>query len=858
MKKIISPQILFKYNNRGQIIDIFFLTYLERSELEKTPIFSYYNYLRKTLSDIFITNTYTIIKDHILLTLTVEEIRGYIRHILNIKKKILIFSLWNNIDYYNVDNSVFNPFTENIYTKTKDNTLIYNIYPNITQNPIFSVLEEDESIKKNLFSEGVYKEKISEFVNDIFEQDILIDLEFLIEMDNKDVFDLKWNESLINIINNVDFVSKIINESYFNNYLISGSELILLDDSEKKDKIGKTIYCYDDDITDSNILKQNIFLIKDNILYINDTQKFQYMISEKKDLMRYLEISKIKASNKQYKINFENFTFNTGLDINFDFNNDFFIELTPKVRNIFLDRTKKISIMTANKHISFKTQFNSFNSNLFEYITKILIGLQVFNQNIIYRKVLKKTSASRYYSRYCQGFRKPVPIPDEIKDKVLDNDFENINNIFYKSFDKKNSDMYYNEEIEKLMYCEEPEHMHIGFINELYQSDNTCFPCCYKKDKTNSSIFNKCVGIEDGRIVDIPRITEPYLHVFKRYRVMMDTNKIGSIFNKIGELFNANTKMIFQTDKKNIRESSVSDLIDFSHSKSKYNLIISTNKGEKIKEKYNTTIKEKLKSYNLDDSLQYILINALNKVRLAKNYIVYMATKDHEDIKKIEDVAYYYTDTNSIFFYEDEMYYNPIILNRYFEDQNKFFKTLNFYLLIDNKIHILQSLDKHHFEEDLKISEVPFFIKEKILNKILKQETFVFKKNRGNTSLDNNIFSITDGDTKIDILNRVSQPTKYFYNFIKISLDKNTLGYYITEILYRDYFKTFLFLSPTDFIIIKKTFLNNLYNNLKLKVNFDNTLKPDNKIQNDIIMKIISILNINFIDKKELRKYQEV
>lgn len=866
MIRLINPQLLFLFNKRGKIENTYFITFMKK--VEDTKTYDLFKYIQRTNSNFFENYEYEIINDHVLLTLNLSMARGYIQHMLKIKQKICLFSLWNNIDYSSSNNSVFNPFhLSDDFERSSENLILYEVYKNIATNTIFCVVKEEDLVNKNLCSDGEYKPIVSSFVNDVVNIDLsdTIDIQLSYETLNKSVYNINWDDSILYYINNIDQKKKCINKYYFSSVFLTGDNLCLLEDIDDnkiiKDQTYTSLYVYD-----STLDYKKIFFIQNEILHINDLTEFQTITNRIQRI--YNLITNEKSFKHNAKIEFENFTFTDTIDINYEI--DFFIEHTVNTRNIFNDKAKKISIITATTHISFPSY--DLDYELYLYITKIIIGLQISGNKVVFQKVLKK-QGERYYSRYCQGRRKPDTLAS-IEDVDLNN-FTKQNDFFYKTKNEKQSgDVFYNKETNKYLICNEDNLKNIGFINEIYQGYNICLACCYKKDKTNTSIFTKCsTDTSENKVSKI--FYEPYLHVFKKYRVIMDPSKIGLLLEKVNDFFNPNVKIIYQFDKKNIKESSVNEIIKFlskerkSDSKSKlmagsegyandviynfsspalekYTSLVEERKDSKIKDYYNLEISNKLKPLDLENTEQYLLINKLNKIRLAKNYIVYMATNDLTNIKSVNDFLINDIPKPCLIFSENSVYFKPWLVSEYNFNRKEFLDKVEFYLLIQNKIHILKSITNQTFNDELTVSSISMKVKEKIFSQLFDSNPFKFEKKEGILNFDQSSFYFR-GERE----DNKARTTKYFYNFPRISLFPETIGHYIVEILYKKYFST-IYVEEEKTNLVKKTFLANLLNIIDFDLHINSYFKNDyNKIK-----PLIKYLNKRFINSKELLKIE--
>lgn len=758
MNALFEPQIIFIYNSEGNIKKTIFLTYNEEN-ITKTKQYQIYEYYRKNI-DIFITDDYEIINNHILLTLTIGEIKGYIRHqILKTNLKILLFSLWNNIDYINKNGSVFNPFDlENqVYEKVQETIQIYKIYTQIAFNSIFCILDED-SITSELCSEGIYREEIYEFIDPImrYKNENLENLEITIEKNDKILYNINKYKYLFYGFQILNFVKKTINEKYNFYSYISGDDLKIIKMEEELFNITITVYN-----TDNEILN-----IDNNILTVIDLEEYNKIILMFPDLENL--IIKQKITKQSIKINYN---LSMGI-LTLDYHVDFFLEETKKTKNIFLDRSKSINIITSNNHTYFST-YQTPQINLYIYIIQIILGIQLLKNKVNFLLIDKK-KGNRYFSRYCQGVRNPIDI--DIRN-INKEDYNNFNNIYYEN-KKGIGDIFYNNETKQFVQCKHKNIYNIGFIKELYHGYNICYPCCYKKKKNDNVIFRNCI-YNSNIIKNISY--DPYIHIFKQYRVIVENHKLSFLLDKINDLFNLPNSIL---NRKLLNED------------------------------------------------RCIYINKYNKIEEAKNYIIYTTNKDNIDFKNIKSIKDNFSPC--LFFLNNDIYYNQKIVINYYNDPENFLKQFKFYLIIQNKLHIIQTINKNYNESNIIVSDIDIKIKKNILDKYF--------------------FTIYNNYMKLD--NNISQ-TKYLYRINNIDLNKNTLGYYIVNVLYKSYFDTIFSIDKEDIFLYKTTFLINLLNISNLNIDFNMNFNITQKYQKDIILKLLKYLNLNFIEIKELKKVNE-
>lgn len=856
MNKVFDPQIVFLYNNTGKIYKTKFLFFGTDEELKKKKIFELFTYFKKQYN-IFLSDEYEIVNDHILLTLSLYEIRGYIQtQILKTEEDILVFSIWDNIDYSNIDGSIFNPFNKSVsYTRNHDQTIIYEIFPRVVNNAIFCVLEERFTENKKMCTSGLKNNKsIVKFIKNMSEID-LEDKELGIEIieNNKEIFQIDFNDDFEYEILSLYFFKKNINKYFFDNVCITGDDLYYNENNDsllkRKDLTYVTVY--------DNNYKNKVFSVYNNILTIENHILFDQVLlgsGLRKSLLKQ------KKNKNHTKVSY-NLSFIDNVYIDFEIN--FFLETTKKTKNIFLDRTKKINIMTSSNHIL----FSSFISNyeLYIYITKVIIFIQMQNGFVTFFKQDKKLG-NRYFSRYCQGERNPKALNNEGFDI---SDYVNYNNIFYKHI-RNEGDIFYFNDKKDYVICDTPGLYNIGFIAEIYEGYNICFPCCYKKVKQNTEIFKTCIGELKNNDENV--FIDPYIHIFKQYRIIMNKNKIGLLIGKLNDIFNS-TRSSFLQDRYKIKKVSSKEIskcikrLDCLNIKQykKTNIFININDQEprltyytngRDPNKYSANT-EKYFRNNLKKSAisfepkrttvrfndiydtistldSFIVINSQNRIELAKKYVVYYINFEQKDFLGIDNI--YKSNDLILYIIDNSVYFNPVILHEYYRNKENFYKNVKFFLIIQNKIHTFKTINKLSYHDDIEIKDLDIKQKKMLIDKIIDLEPIVFEENIHNAT-------VSFIKTNIDSENYFyfdNTATKYMYLMDNISLNEDTIGYYITDILYKKYFKLF-YCNDNGIIEQKKVFLANLKNFININIEFNKTYKEET--DTDLILKIKSFLN---------------
>ncbi|AKS26355.1 putative viral early transcription factor large subunit [Diachasmimorpha longicaudata entomopoxvirus] len=782
----VETQIVFIFKKDHKIHKTYFLTY--KDDLKNDKTFELFQFLLKNQTRLFASQTYEILENHILLSLNLGEIRGYLQHqILKSDEKILVFSLWDNIDFSS-PGGIFSPFNYNsTFQKNPDSQIIYEVYKNVASGAIFCVLPASESVKQEVCRDGTYDPNIYPFVNSVLQNlKKMPPIELHIDEANKYLFDVFINEDDVYYMKKVDFFDKCINWRILENIYISGSQHTLLDPDIPNDSYKIDVFNKDGKILEINNQK----------CIISNIEKYKAMTS----VFPKLENIIIKETQTKMYIKI---IFSVELkQMEFDTNLPFFITLNANLRNIFYDRIKSINIIMASRHFSF--QSNDINLDLFGYYTYFFLGYQDGKKNVLYTIRPRKTD-DRYFSRYCQGIRRPVEL--EAFEDVNLSDYRAIGDSFYTSDMPNKADIFITET--KIFTCMN-DSLKIGFIDEIAKGYNICLPCCYKKEKMNTQVFKTCTGTVNQKVEKLS--VEPFFHSFKQYRVIVDPGKLGLLLDKTAKFFNTSnsSNKPSHMEKEEIFDESVSIFCIERKNISKY------------QDYFNS----------LD---QYVIMNK-KRIEGAKNYIIYTADpkkryiSDELDISTIKDKCFFFSNDNILCS-------NDLVLE-IIKDKT-ILEQVELILLTQTHFHLIKSLNKN-FSDTLRITDVSIEVKKRVFEKILESKPFLAEKQNQNNLKLTPFFFYKDNQA-IDLR---TMDTKYYYSVPKILLKEDSLGHYITDILYSKFFQQ---IQTQNMKLYKIIWLLNLEKFFEKPINF-NVVYSFQKHEN-IINELKKFLNPRFFKK---------
>ncbi|ABI99262.1 early transcription factor VETFL [Deerpox virus W-848-83] len=518
MKYIVSPQLVLYVGKGQEIKRALYLT--PYGELDESS--SIYYFLSTHLK---ITNP-EIHKRHILLTLKIRQLKGYICNLLDINNDILLYSHKNNLEFSYVDNTIFNPFVHTQKkTLIKSDGFLYNIYP---ESCNFLVIWVADAMDTSIPEFGSYEDvdnNILKFESRLLEVFTNLDLEMTVESKFNNIFrtNLKFT-GLNNIIKKINQLNGKLNyrtilyksDEYFIN--MTGNKFIITDE-----KLNLSVWDAEENLA---------FSSDGDTIMINDVKLFTSLLSDID-----VQMERIKG-DVTYKIFLSTpITSRIKLDIETSF---IFVETATN--NILLSADKRISIILAKNHISIKVK--NYIPNIEKYFTFLVIAINNMFNNVQQSSDFTKVETV-YWSRICQNtknkHRKPIIISS------LDFDMKKISENFYKSDSKE---VFINSN-GVMFSCLDPlgKYNNIGFLSIFHRLQKICIPCCFLKDQSHTETFSSCVHNKDV----IKDVINPYILNFGKVVTKSKISFLPIIFDTF---FNEGMKIIFEQDNKRLKETS--------------------------------------------------------------------------------------------------------------------------------------------------------------------------------------------------------------------------------------------------------------------------------------------------------------
>ncbi|AAF17979.1 gp096L [Rabbit fibroma virus] len=516
MRYVVSPQLVL-YVEKGQKIKrVLYLTPYGVLD-DKSPIYYFLStHLKITDPEIH--------RRHILLTLKISQLKGYLCNLLDIRNDIIIYSHKNNLEYSYVDNTIFNPFVHTQKkTLIKSDGFLYNIYPGACDFLVIWVANADDT---SIAEFGSYEDvdvNILKFETRLLEVFDNLDLDMNIESKFNNIFrtNLKFTGlrkliKKINELNGLYYKSLLYkSDEYFIN--LTGNKFILTDE-----RLNLTVWDPDGVVT---------FSSDGDTITINNVKLFTSLLTDID-----LQMERIKG-DVTYKI-FLSTPITSRIKLNIETS---FIFVETATNNILLSADKRISIILAKNHISIKVK--NYIPNIEKYFTFLVIAINSMFNNIQQASDFTKIETV-YWSRICQNtknkHRKPVIVSS------LDDNMEKVSDNFYKSSTKE---VFINSS--GIMFsCLDPlnKYNYVGFLSIFYRLQKMCIPCCFLKNQSHTETFSSCVHQKEIT----SDVINPYILNFGKVVTKSKISFLPIIFDSF---FNKGVKIIFEQDNKRLKET---------------------------------------------------------------------------------------------------------------------------------------------------------------------------------------------------------------------------------------------------------------------------------------------------------------
>nr|QIM40825.1 VETF large subunit [Poxviridae sp.] len=501
----------------------------ENQNIEKCYYLSPYNIIDQNSSIYYFLKNHLdvqnpiLLKRHILLTMRIRQLKGYIQDLLQISEDIIIYSHKNNLEYSYVDNTIFNPFTPTQKkTLIKIDGLLYNTYLDACNFLVVWVTKAKDTPVPEFGSSEEINQNILKFESKLLDDFDNLDLNMTVESKFNNIFRTNLRSTgLRNIIKQAksqNLQNKILlskTDEYFIN--LTGNNFILTEEP-----INLTVWNDDNTVALSS---------DGDTITVNNINLFSSLITGLDPQMERIK------GDITYKVHlFSPITSKIKLAIETSF---IFVETATN--NILLSADKKISIILAKNHISVKVK--NYIPNIEKYFVFLVIVI-----NRMFNTVQQSTDFTKietvYWSRICQNSknknRKPIII------QSLSTDMKKISDNFYKS---EKNDVFINANGVMFSFLDPlNKYNNIGFLSIFHRLQKICIPCCFLKDQAHTETFSSCVFNKD---VD-RSVINPYVLNFGK---VVTESKISFLPILFDDFFNRGIIADFEPDNKRLKST---------------------------------------------------------------------------------------------------------------------------------------------------------------------------------------------------------------------------------------------------------------------------------------------------------------
>ncbi|AWU47141.1 VETF-large subunit [Sea otter poxvirus] len=511
----VSPQLVLLVGSGQSIERALYLSPYNEID-EKSMIY----YFLKHHLDI---HTPTLMKRHILLTMRIRQLKGYIQDLLQLDEDIIIYSHKNNLEYSYVDNTIFNPFTPTQKkTLIKIDGLLYNTYIDACNFLVVWVARAKDTPVPEFGSSEEINPYILKFETRMLEEFINLDLNMTVESKFNNIFRTNLRSTGLRQIMkkaqdqkmSIKILLSKTDEHFIN---LTGNKFILNGES-----LNLTVW------NDDNV----VALSSDgNTITVNNISLFTELVA---DLDPQMERIKGDITYTVYLSTPITSKIKLAIETSFIF-------IETATNNILLSVDKRISIILAKNHISIKVKNHI--PNIERYFVFLVIAI-----NRMFNSVQQSTDFTKietvYWSRICQNSKNKNRKPTIIQS--LYSDMIKVSNNFYRSATR---DAFINSN-GVIFSCIDPlaKYNNIGFLSIFHRLQKICIPCCFLKDQSHTETFSSCVYDKE-----IDRTTiNPYVLNFGKVVTESKISFLPILFDKF---FNEGYQADFETDNKRLRST---------------------------------------------------------------------------------------------------------------------------------------------------------------------------------------------------------------------------------------------------------------------------------------------------------------
>ncbi|WZD65948.1 early transcription factor VETFL [Bovine papular stomatitis virus] len=511
----VAPQLVVLVGRHQEIERVLYLSLYDEID-QSSPIYFF--------AKQYIQHDPVHVRRHILLTMRVQQLKGYLGHLLDLQEDIIVYSHKNNLEYSYVDNTIFNPFSPTQKkTLIRTDGILYNAYADACDFLVVWVARAADTAAPEFGSFEEPSDSILKFEERLIQEFAGLDLHMTVETKFNNIFRTNLRESGLRAIaqqsperrrevGDFDILLSKTDDFFIS---MTGSRFLLVDEP-----LNLSVWDAEGALAISSDGKT---------LTVNDVALFTKLVASMD-----VKMDRVKG-DITYKVSLgSHITSKMKLDMETSF---IFVETATN--NILLSTDKRISIILAKSHVSVKVK--NYIPNIEKYFTFLIIAISTMFNSVKQSSDFTKVETV-YWSRICQNTktknRKPVIV------QSLDADMTKVSDNFFRSdarevFVNSNGVMF---------SCMDPDGRYnsVGFLSIFHRLQRICIPCCFLRSQAHTDTFKSCVYDEE---VDRSSLN-PYILNFGKVVTESKLSFLPIIFDKY---FNEGLEADFEADNKRLR-----------------------------------------------------------------------------------------------------------------------------------------------------------------------------------------------------------------------------------------------------------------------------------------------------------------
>ncbi|ASC55558.1 early transcription factor VETFL-like protein [Seal parapoxvirus] len=513
----VSPQLVVLVGPRQEIQRVLYLSLYDHID-ESSPIYFF--------AKQYIQHDPEHVRRHILLTMRVRQLKGYLGHLLDLQDDIIVYSHKNNLEYSYVDNTIFTPFSPTQKkTLIRTDGILYNAYADACDFLVVWVARAADTAAPEFGSFEEPSDSILKFEERLIREFENLDLNMTVETKFNNIFRTNLRESGLRAIaqqspekqaevGHFDILLSKTDDFFIS---MTGTRFLVVDEP-----LNLLVWSEDGAVAISSDGKT---------LTVNNVGLFTKLVASMD-----VKMDRIKG-DITYKVSLAtHITSKMKLDMETSF---MFVETATN--NILLSTDKRISIILAKSHVSVKVK--NYIPNIEKYFTFLIVAISVMFNSVKQSSDFTKVETV-YWSRICQNTktknRKPVIV------QSLEANMRKVGNNFYRSDARE---VFVNDN--GIMFsCMDPDGRYnsVGFLSIFHRLQRICIPCCFLRSQAHTDTFKSCVYNEE---VDRSSLN-PYILNFGKVVTESKLSFLPIIFDKF---FNEGLEADFEADNKRLRST---------------------------------------------------------------------------------------------------------------------------------------------------------------------------------------------------------------------------------------------------------------------------------------------------------------